>query len=167
MRERLYRSRRDRMIGGIAGGMAQNLAVDSTWIRLGWVVLAFVTGGLAILIYLALLFVIPEAPPGLEDGGTTVASTTWPGSTSDAGPGSATGSDQPPRAPFERMFGPGSSQESSRNVALIFGLILVAAGAWLLLRRFVPFAFDIGWPVIVIAAGVILVVVALRPRARP
>src|SRR5215218_1623331 len=67
MRERLYRSRRERVIGGLAGGLGRNLGIDVTWVRLGWVLLAFATQGAAILIYLVLLFVIPEEPEDAAD----------------------------------------------------------------------------------------------------
>src|SRR3954470_11614233 len=75
--EPLYRSRDDRMIAGVAGGMADALDVDPTLVRIGWVVIGLVTGGAAILLYFVLLFVIPEEPydarfaPGGGTFGTT------------------------------------------------------------------------------------------------
>ena len=63
MVDRLYRSRTERVIGGVAGGMAAALGIDVGWVRFGWVVFALVTQGAAILVYFVLLFVIPEEPP--------------------------------------------------------------------------------------------------------
>jgi phage shock protein C len=59
--KRLYRSKTDRMIGGICGGLAQYLAVDSTIVRLVFLLLFFV-GGSAIPIYLILWVITPLEP---------------------------------------------------------------------------------------------------------
>lgn len=58
---RLYRSRTDRKIGGICGGIAQRLDLDSTFVRLAAIVLGLCTGGLAFfLTYLSGMFLIPQ-----------------------------------------------------------------------------------------------------------
>jgi phage shock protein C len=57
---RLYRSRRDRKIAGICGGLAEYFGIDATLMRVIWVVLAFLSVGIAILLYLVLILVIPE-----------------------------------------------------------------------------------------------------------
>ena len=44
LHKRLYRSRDDRMLAGVAGGMADYLGIDPTIVRLLWV-LAFLPGG--------------------------------------------------------------------------------------------------------------------------
>jgi hypothetical protein len=47
------------------------------------------------------------------------------------------------------------------------GLLLVLAGAWLLLRRYVPLLdTSLLWPFALVILGGILVVVALRPGGR-
>jgi signal transduction histidine kinase/phage shock protein PspC (stress-responsive transcriptional regulator) len=53
------RSRRDRVITGVAGGLAERLGVDSVLIRLGFVVLAL-AGGVGVALYLILFAVTPE-----------------------------------------------------------------------------------------------------------
>ena len=58
---RVYRSRTDRKIGGVCGGIAEYLNLDPTLIRVAWV-LAIVFYGAGLLLYLILLVVIPEAP---------------------------------------------------------------------------------------------------------
>ena len=45
MNGRLLRSRHERMIGGVAGGIGQQLGVDPTWVRIAWVLLAIATNG--------------------------------------------------------------------------------------------------------------------------
>jgi len=56
----LYRSRRDRKIAGICAGLAEYLDVDVVFMRAAWVVLAFVSAGMAVLLYVVLIFVIPN-----------------------------------------------------------------------------------------------------------
>jgi len=58
---RLYRSRTDRILGGVCGGLGEYLGVDSNLIRIVWVLLSFVYGA-AILIYLIAWILLPEKP---------------------------------------------------------------------------------------------------------
>jgi phage shock protein C len=58
---RLYRSRQERMITGICGGLAQFLGMDPSIMRLGVVLIAFLWPP-TLLVYLALLLSIPEEP---------------------------------------------------------------------------------------------------------
>ena len=58
---RLYRSRSDRMISGIAGGLGEYLNVDSTIVRLLFVFFAL-AGGPGLLVYIVMLLVVPEEP---------------------------------------------------------------------------------------------------------
>lgn len=58
---RLYRSRRERMIGGVCGGLGLYLGVDPTLIRLLFVVMAL-AGGPGLIAYLIFLLVVPEEP---------------------------------------------------------------------------------------------------------
>lgn len=60
MQKRLYRSRTDRMIGGVCGGLGEYLDIDPTLIRVIWVVVALM--GWGILAYLIMWVVVPEAP---------------------------------------------------------------------------------------------------------
>jgi len=58
---RLYRSLRQRMIGGVCGGLGEYLAVDPTVIRILFV-LAAILGGHGVLLYLLLLILVPVEP---------------------------------------------------------------------------------------------------------
>lgn len=61
--KRLYRSKRDSMLGGVAGGLAEYFNIDPTIVRLLFVLLTFVTVGFpAILLYIILWAVIPQNP---------------------------------------------------------------------------------------------------------
>lgn len=63
---KLYRSKRDRKLAGICAGLGEYFDCDPTLVRVAWVVGTFLSAGIAILLYLALIFVIPnedEVPP--------------------------------------------------------------------------------------------------------
>jgi len=57
----LYRSKSDRMLGGVCGGLARHLNIDPTLVRLIFVALTL-AGGPGILIYLICWIAIPEEP---------------------------------------------------------------------------------------------------------
>lgn len=60
--KRLYRSRDNRMIAGVAGGLAAYLNVDPTIIRLLWVLALFLGVVPAIAVYVVGAAVIPKEP---------------------------------------------------------------------------------------------------------
>ena len=56
-------------------------------------------------------------------------------------------------------------RHGERNGALVFGVLLVVVGGWLLLRQYFPiFEWDQLWPVLLIGIGVLLVVSAFWRR---
>jgi phage shock protein PspC (stress-responsive transcriptional regulator) len=59
MDNKLYRSRTDSMLGGVCGGLGQYLGIDSTIVRLFFVLLAM-SNGLGVLIYLLLWMIVPR-----------------------------------------------------------------------------------------------------------
>ena len=58
--KRLYRSQRDRKLAGICAGLADYINVDPVLMRVLWVAFAFLSAGVALLLYLALIFIIPN-----------------------------------------------------------------------------------------------------------
>jgi phage shock protein C len=58
---KLYRSRTDRMMAGVCGGLAQYFNTDATLIRVLFVLLT-VLGGAGPLIYLAMWIIVPSEP---------------------------------------------------------------------------------------------------------
>ena len=58
---RLYRSRTDRMIWGVCGGLAKYFDVDPTIIRVLAVISIFITG-FSILAYIILAVIVPLEP---------------------------------------------------------------------------------------------------------
>jgi phage shock protein C len=65
--KRLYRSRRDRKLAGVCGGLADYLEVDPVIPRLMWVIFAF-AAGIGLLAYVVCWLVIPQAPEGSGTG---------------------------------------------------------------------------------------------------
>ena len=59
----LRRSRTDRKVAGVLGGIANYFNVDPTLVRVGYIILAFVTVGCALIAYPVLWFVMPEEQP--------------------------------------------------------------------------------------------------------
>jgi len=62
--KQLYRSRDDRMIGGVCAGLGEFFGIDPTIMRLFFVFGAILFGfpGALVLIYIVMLLVVPEAP---------------------------------------------------------------------------------------------------------
>lgn len=145
MRERLYRSRDDRMLFGVAGGMAEYMDLDPAIVRLAWALL-ILAAGVGLALYVVAAIVIPEAPLGAGVGD--------PGDTS-AGTAATAAMGTPAR---RRRRGNGSA-------GMLFGVVLVIAGVWFLLDRYVK-DLDLSWfgPGALIVVGIVLVVGALgRP----
>ncbi|MHB8525193.1 MAG: PspC domain-containing protein [Candidatus Acidiferrales bacterium] len=58
---RLHRSAIDSKIGGVCGGMAEYFGMDSTLVRLLWVMVTFFTGIIpGLLVYVAAWLIMPE-----------------------------------------------------------------------------------------------------------
>ncbi|MGH8159442.1 MAG: PspC domain-containing protein [Rhodanobacter sp.] len=59
--KRLCRSRSNRTLAGVCGGIAEYYGWDPTLVRVAWIVLTLL-GGSGILLYLIMWLVMPEAP---------------------------------------------------------------------------------------------------------
>lgn len=59
--KRLYRSGKERVLGGVCGGLGEYFNIDPTVVRLLWVLFAL-AGGSGILFYLIAWFIIPRNP---------------------------------------------------------------------------------------------------------
>lgn len=152
--KRLYRSRNDRKIGGVAAGLADYLVVDPLLIRLLFVILFFVGGG-GLLIYIILWIVTPEQP-FIPATGNTV-----PPSPENQAPPSqeswSSSSSVPPPAV--------TPESDSHRGSLIGGLVLITLGAIFFADEFIP-RWDFGdlWPVLLIVIGGGLLINAMNKR---
>jgi len=77
MNGRLYRSRDERVLAGVAGGLADYLDVDPSLVRVVWAILALFSGGAFLIIYIVMALVVPEEPwerfAGTGPGGPTAS----------------------------------------------------------------------------------------------
>lgn len=165
--KRLYRSSRERILGGVAGGIGDYFDIDPTLVRLAWILLAF-AGGVGILGYVVAWIIIPEAPwrsrpsgEGRERSGSAAVGEqpSAAGTAGDAGEtGAASAAVYVTREEGERHYRFGSD-----SGAWIFGAVLVGLGFFLLVRNFWPALWTIPfWPIILILVGAMLLAGAFR-----
>ena len=141
MSGRLERSRTNRVISGVCGGIAEYLDVDATFVRAVMVILAF-PFGIGVLLYFLLLFLMPN--PGEP------APFVRPADGTASGDPAATA----PVAPVVRPPTDPAEMERRRNG---LGILLVAVGLLFMLGNLGWFRFlewrDV-WPLVLIAIGV-------------
>jgi phage shock protein C len=58
--KRLYRSKNDRMLGGVCAGLGEHLDIDPTVIRLMWAVITILSIGTGVVVYILAWILIPE-----------------------------------------------------------------------------------------------------------
>ncbi len=142
MNRRLYRSRADTIIGGVAAGVANYLNTDSALVRIAWAILVPLTGGAALVAYVVAWIVVPEEPKvaeGLTDPASPATDTAW------AAP-------EPERA-------------ADGRAGVVVGIGLVLIGLWFLLREYLPdFDWSLIWPLVVVGIGVLILVTSVRRR---
>jgi phage shock protein PspC (stress-responsive transcriptional regulator) len=59
--KRLYRSRLDKVLGGVCGGIGKYFTIDPVLIRVVWAI-SFFAGGVGLLAYIVAWIIIPEEP---------------------------------------------------------------------------------------------------------
>ncbi|MBO5953905.1 MAG: PspC domain-containing protein [Oscillospiraceae bacterium] len=66
MKKKLYKSNTDKKLDGVCGGIAEYFNVDSTLIRLAWVILSMCVGS-GVLAYIICAIVMPRKPDNYID----------------------------------------------------------------------------------------------------
>ena len=61
MAKKLYRSRKNAVICGVCGGIAEYFNIDASIVRIIWVLLSL-SGGTGLLIYIIAAFILDDAP---------------------------------------------------------------------------------------------------------
>ena len=59
--KKLYKSSTDKKLAGVCGGIAEYFNIDSTLVRLGWVVFCAL-GGSGLLAYIIAALIMPDRP---------------------------------------------------------------------------------------------------------
>jgi phage shock protein PspC (stress-responsive transcriptional regulator) len=65
--KKLFRSRSQKMVGGVCGGLSEYFDIDVSVVRVLWVIGTFLSIGLGILAYIVMLIIFPEQPDDLND----------------------------------------------------------------------------------------------------
>ena len=149
MAKRLYRSKSDRVLGGVCAGLGTFLGIDPVLIRIffvAWTVL----GEFSVLIYMLLWMIVPSDSSADADGVFQM---------NDLG----TRFNQ-----MGREIGEITRQPSS-DLIIFTGAGLIAWGVYYLVRRLVPY-LDLWaysqylWPAMLIIAGVFVIIRTTRKK---
>ena len=131
---RFYRGS-DKIVGGVCSGIAAALHIDVIWVRLVFIILAFVQG-IGLLVYLALWILMPERP--------------------DAG-GQRRDNVEVLRDNLGWLW-------SGRNTGLWAGVVLIGGGLVLLAGNSGLVRWDVLWPLIVIGLGALMLARGIQLR---
>ena len=136
MNKKLLRSRDSKLIGGVCGGLGNYFDVDPIIFRFAFVALLLAGGG-GLVIYIILLVTMPKEPIMVFKQSEN----------------------QPIANSFEAFQQQDLAKEEIESSSkTLFGLLLITAGALLLLHNLVPL-FKLGklWPAILVIAGLGLI----------
>lgn len=138
-RKKLYRSREDRVIWGVCGGLADYFVIDPLVVRLIFIALFF-GGGSGLLIYIIFALVVPSE--GANSSKKKVNTDKAEEFVGELG---------------SRIKDLGSEVKVS-DWRFILGLILVLIGFTSLFSNFTPFSFiwDNFWPLFLVIIGLII-----------
>lgn len=152
MATRLERSTKNRVIAGVCGGIAEYLQVDPTLVRVFFAVGSIVTGGLGLLGYIVLIVLMPlpgQPAPFVKTSDVTTATVDQAASADATTPIAPTPVDP----------------EATERRRAAFGLFLIALGAIFLFSNAGVFRivrWDLAWPLVFIAIGVLLLAQRFR-----
>ncbi|SHK35360.1 phage shock protein C (PspC) family protein [Pseudonocardia thermophila] len=73
---RIRRSNTDKMLGGVCGGLAQSLGVDTALLRIAFVVLTVLGAGVAAVLYVAIWALAPVEDPKPAEPATSAETAT-------------------------------------------------------------------------------------------
>lgn len=165
--KRLYKSRKDKMIAGVCGGIAEYFDIDPVIVRLLFVIFFFI-GGAAILAYIVGMIIMPQAPMGADESYESDESTV--SAKSAPTPPATTAADT--NTTYENKPVPASKSSTS----LVIGILLVVVGVFFLMGN-IPFLRHYYWwfrwhlkdfifPGIFIVIGLILLIGGSRRNGR-
>ncbi len=141
MEKKLRRDNRDKMIGGVASGIANYFQLDVTWVRVAFA-LASIFGGSGLWVYLILWIAVPKEK---------VSAYNYTDYRSD-------------KEPIAESL----AARNKSSVNFIVGLMLVVGGVYFLLMEFdmLPYWFEFRklWPIVVIAIGLTILLKAKEIR---
>lgn len=156
MPQNLYKSKTNKVIAGVCGGVGEYFNVDATLVRLVWA-LAFFLGGSGFILYILAMIIMPDDPRAVPTKEAARETAVLPGEGQTEGTGTATAGDTGRGVELNSAAeGKKGGGEEKRNQ--IFGLVLVAVGAYFLLERYFPFfKMRNWWPLLVILIGLFVI----------
>lgn len=145
--KKLYRNQHNKVIGGVASGLADYFEVDVVIFRLIFVLLALVGGG-GVLGYIILWIVVPSNPQQHQYQYANAG-------TSEQTPPETENSEK--KSSEEQNTHP-EADKNGRNAGLTAGVILIFIGLFFLATHMIPwFNFHDFWPLLLIIGGVFII----------
>ena len=156
--KRLFRSRKDALIAGVCGGLAEYFDVDPSLVRLVFI-LAIFLGGAGLVVYLVAWLIVPENP---EQSPTASFIKNQQMKEEVVGELRRMGSSLAEK--FEATLEDEDGvQRPERRSAVFVGLALIVIGAAFFIKNFLPWLnLERLWPVLLIGVGVLLLIGAAR-----
>ena len=145
--ERLYRSTNNKVIGGVAGGLADYFDIDVVLARVVFVLLALFGGG-GVLIYIVMWIVVPSQERYFND-------TQKPDYNNASG---SVDGDLDNSVEGESSNIVNTKKPKPSNTGLIAGIILIFVGMLFLADRLMPW-YNITdfWPLLLVGIGVLMI----------
>ncbi|MBN1299625.1 MAG: PspC domain-containing protein [Melioribacteraceae bacterium] len=143
MKDRLYRARIGRVLGGVAAGLAKYLNLDPILVRVILIIVALLNG-IGIILYIILWIIIPEEPieQAFNMGPSSNEKDKTPGQRQDE-----------KFNEFEKQF----AGKTGGNGRTVVGIVLIGLGIIFLLENLIPyFEFEDLLPLALIGIGVAL-----------
>jgi phage shock protein C len=154
MRNKLFRSSKDCMIGGVCGGIAEYFDVDSTLVRL-LTVLVVLLGGAGVIAYIIAWIVIPKNPEQESDEKFEKRE--------KIKEKIKKGAENVIEEVKEHFESKESNHHTERNRRIWGGIIVIIIGVIFLSGSLFPWVvWSNLWPLIVIALGIIIMVQAFK-----
>lgn len=169
--DRLHRSRTNRVILGVCGGLAEYFRIDAVLVRIICILVAM--SGVGFFIYLVAALIMPEdkGSSDRDQWRSSYGAGQTSGSGANPGPASGTGSTEWNGAGadnnegtdtfygFESGFGKNDGWDSpprynSEKNKLVFGAILVGLGVLILIKQFIPALFNLKYLVPLLLIGI-------------
>jgi phage shock protein C len=138
---RLYRCRENRVIAGVASGVAEFFQLDPTLVRVVWFLSIF-AGGFSLLLYIGFAIIVPLEPLSAA---------------------AAAGAEGDATDPALAIEGHRHGPRAQGRLTLFLGIALVLFGSLALLDVLLPaMSWHYLWPVFIVGMGAVLIAAALR-----
>ena len=159
--KKLYRSRQDRVIAGICGGLGEYFNIDSAIFRILFLILTF-GGGFGLLLYIILILLIPNRPTDfVEESNESKDNVSEFNKAEIKEKAKEFGQQMKENVQkFVTEMKEMRSNHDHNRFRNILGVFIVTLGVFLLANNMLPHGWvrwDLFWPVVIIVLGIIIV----------